>query len=189
MRHLWVCRHVWLLSASDTNMIVGFNSFRASLMSQILFVIPLAQFQWHTVKGKLFCLEFVCRVWSFFTDCLCFSNWVVVGVEFVETESGSILGPALAEAGWVLAEFGGLCWQACRSVPEFVSAIKKTCCCDPLFCSSMFVDFWCVVPCIQPWSRTQRGMSCCKSLDAGTGTSSSHIRAPFGLPGWTSCTA
>jgi hypothetical protein len=49
-----------------------------------------------------------------------------------------------------------------------------------------FVDFWCVDPCIQSYSRIQRGMSWNKSLGATGDTSSSDTHALSVLPGWTS---
>ena len=79
---------VFSLSASDTNMTVGFSSFKASLISLILFVIPLAQFQLQTVKGKVLFLEWVLYEGGVFIDCL--STLVVeVVAEIVVEEFGS----------------------------------------------------------------------------------------------------
>ena len=79
---------VFSLSASDINMTVGLSSFKASLISLILFVIPLAQFQLQTVKGKVFFLEWVLYEGSVFIDCL--STLVVeVVAEIVVEEFGS----------------------------------------------------------------------------------------------------
>ena len=101
----------------------------ASLISQIFFVIPFAQFQWHTVKGVLFFLLWVSVDGGFVTDCLQLPIVVVrVVVEFVVVAEKPGSRPELASAdiGWGPGEFAGLYLPACLSAPEFASAIKKT---------------------------------------------------------------
>jgi hypothetical protein len=71
-------------------MTVGFSSFKANLISQILFVMPLAQFQLQTVRGILFFFEWLWVEGGFFTDCVWPPIWDVGElVEFVVEELDS----------------------------------------------------------------------------------------------------
>lgn len=79
-------------------MTVGFSSLIASLISQIFFVIPFAQFQWHTVKVVLFFLLWMCVDGGLITDCLWLATWVVRGGVMIVVDERPGSRPELVSA-------------------------------------------------------------------------------------------
>ena len=111
-------------------------------MSSTFLVIPLAQFQWQTVKGKLFCLELcfdeICfdkLAFVWFRGFCWLSTWVAemrLVLDGVDSRQGS----TVVEFELISEECFCSFLSVCLSVLPFVSAIKKNSSLVPWFDSS-----------------------------------------------------
>ena len=153
------------------NITVGFSSKTARLMSSSFLLMPLAQFQWQTVKGVFACLQ------DIFDDILttCFFLLPTRAEEFWIVPEGldSTQGCAVADSGRWCGGYLGSFLLACRSDIEFVSAIKKN-----GFLSLELEDSSLPLGDVvysQAFDTNRRGRRLGRSSDEGSGSSSPGI--------------